>query len=82
MQNKRRFVRVRPTGLMSRTGKIFADLKAPAINCDIVDISAGGACIAIHGTAEIPTKFVLLYSGAKKTCKVVWAKGRRVGVSF
>jgi hypothetical protein len=82
MQNKLRFVRVRPSGLMSRTGKIFVDLKAPAINCDIVDISAGGACIIVHGASEIPRKFILLYGGVKKNCRAVWIKGRRVGLSF
>lgn len=82
MQNKRRFVRVRPSGLMSRTGKIFVDLNSPAIDCDIVDISAAGACITVHGTSEIPKKFVLLYGGAKKSCRMVWNKGRRVGLSF
>jgi len=67
---------------MSRTGKIFVDLTAPAINCDIVDISAGGACIIVHGASEIPKKFILLYGGAKKSCRMVWIKGRRVGLSF
>lgn len=67
---------------MSRTGKIFVDLSKPATDCDVIDISAGGACLNIHGSAAIPKRFILLYGGAKKTCKLVWIKGRRVGVSF
>jgi hypothetical protein len=67
---------------MSRTGKIFVDLKNPTINCDVIDVSAGGACLNIHGTAEIPKRFLLLYGGTKKTCRIVWTKGRRIGVSF
>jgi hypothetical protein len=82
MQEQRRFARVRPTGLMARTGKIFVDIKTPATDCDVVDISAGGAHLAVHGSEAIPPRFVLLYGGSKKQCRAVWIKGRRVGVAF
>lgn len=82
MNEKRRFVRIRPTGLMSRTGKIIVDPKAPVVECNVTDVSAGGACLEIYGRGEIPKKFILLYGGTKKTCKLVWVKGRRVGVLF
>ena len=80
--DKRRFHRVRPSGQMARTGTIFIDLKSPTTTCDIVDVSAGGACIEVHGNAVIPKRFILNHGGVKKTCRVVWQKGRRVGVSY
>lgn len=67
---------------MSKTGKIFVDLKQTAVDCDVIDVSAGGACLNIHGAGDIPKKFILYHGGAKKTCRVVWVKGRRVGVCF
>jgi PilZ domain len=82
MENKRRFQRVRPTGLMSASGTIFVDLRSPPIVCNIVDVSAGGACIEVHGNDGIPKKFILNHGGVKKACRLVWQKGRRVGVSF
>lgn len=82
MQNNRRFHRVRPTGLLSRTGTIFVDLKSPSTACNIVDVSSGGACLEVHGTEAIPKKFILNYGGVKKTCRIVWQQGRRVGVAF
>jgi hypothetical protein len=68
--------------LVSKTGILFADLKSNPTACNIVDISAGGACIDVHGNDIIPHKFILNHGGVKKTCRVVWQKGRRVGVAF
>jgi len=73
---------VRPSGLVPRTGTIFADLKAQPAVCNIVDISAGGACIEVHGSDAIPKRFILNHGGVKKSCYLVWQKGRRVGVAF
>ena len=82
MLDKRRFHRVRPTGALSRAGTIFVDLKSQPTACNIVDVSAGGACIEVHGSDEIPKKFILNHGGVKKACRVVWQKGRRAGVCF
>jgi hypothetical protein len=79
---KRRFHRVRPSGLVPKTGMIFADLKSPASSCFVVDISAGGACLDVPGSAPIPRRFTLNHGGTKKSCYLVWQKGRRIGVSF
>ncbi|MGA2895490.1 MAG: PilZ domain-containing protein [Xanthobacteraceae bacterium] len=81
-QEHRRFHRVAPSGLVSKTGTLFADLKSPPIVCNIVDLSAGGACLDVHGSNVIPKKFILNHGGVKKSCLVVWQKGRRVGVAF
>jgi hypothetical protein len=82
MHEKRRFHRVRPSGLMPRTGTIYADLKSRPIVCDVVDVSAGGACLDVHGSDAIPKRFILHHGGVKKTCRIVWQKGRRIGVNF
>jgi hypothetical protein len=79
---KRRFHRVRPAGLVPRTGMMFADLKSPASPCTVIDISAGGACLDVPGSAPIPRRFTLNHAGTKKSCYLVWQKGRRIGVSF
>jgi hypothetical protein len=81
-ENKRRFHRVRPSGLVAKTGMIFADLKSPASSCTVVDISAGGACLDVSGSAPIPRHFTLNHGGTKKSCYLVWQKGRRIGVAF
>jgi len=82
MSEQRRFHRIRPSGLIPKTGIMFADLKSPAAACTIIDISAGGACIEVHGAAAIPRKFTLNHGGVKKICNLVWQRGRRIGVRF
>jgi hypothetical protein len=80
-QSKDGIIACSPPG-PARAGSIFVDLKKPVIACNVVDISAGGACIEVHGADTIPTRFILNHGGVKKSCHVVWQKGRRVGVSF
>jgi PilZ domain len=81
MEEQRRYHRVRTAGL-ARAGSIFVDLKKPVVACNVVDISAGGACLEVHGSEAIPARFVLSHGGVKKSCRIVWQKGRRIGVSF
>jgi hypothetical protein len=81
-RENRRFHRMRPSGLVPRSGTIFADLKSQPVAVNIVDVSAGGACIDVHGNGPIPRRFVLNHGGVKKNCYLVWQKGRRIGVSF
>jgi hypothetical protein len=68
--------------LVSKTGILFVDLKSNPTACSIVDLSAGGACLDVHGSDVIPKKFILNHGGVKKNCLVVWQKGRRIGVAF
>jgi hypothetical protein len=79
---KRRFERIKPSGPLSRSGKVIIDPKTPAIDCVIVDYSAGGACLEVLPRVPLPNRFELLYAGTRKKCRVVWTKGPRLGVSF
>lgn len=82
MHQDRRFARVKPSGSLSRSGKIIVDLKSPVVACNVVDYSAGGACVEIAPGTSLPKRFELLYAGTKKKCHVVWVKGARLGVAF
>ena len=82
MRENRRFVRVRPAGLVSRVAKIIVNPRVPVIDCNIIDLSAGGACLEVCGTGDIPKRFVLFHGGTKRPCTVVWQKGRRCGVRY
>ena len=79
----RRAVRLSPSGLISRTAKIFADEKGAAvIECRVVDLSPGGACLELMRDAQIPPKFVFLHGGVKKKARLIWRKGYRFGAGF
>lgn len=78
----RLYKRIRPSGNMSRAAKIILDPKSPVIHCNVVDYSAGGACLEICGCSTLPSRFELLYGTIRKKCRVVWTKGIRFGVTF
>jgi hypothetical protein len=82
IMHPRLFARVRPTGRISSNAKIIIGPKAPVIDCNIVDYSAGGACLEVFGQAKLPNRFELLFGAARKRCRVVWSVGRRLGVVF
>src|SRR3982074_2271342 len=53
----RLYKRIRPSGNRGRAAKIILDPKAPVINCNVVDYSAGGACLEICGQGTLPVRF-------------------------
>jgi hypothetical protein len=82
MHEKRRFARIRPNGLVSKVASIVVDLKKPVIACNVIDLSAGGACLELASQMLVPKRFVLVHGGTRKKCSLVWQAGRRLGVSF
>jgi hypothetical protein len=79
--DNRRFTRVRPSGLVSRTAKILLPQGAP-IECTVIDLSAGGACLDVADPSRLPPRFTLLHGATKKSCLIKWKKFRRIGVQF
>lgn len=67
---------------MPKVGKIFADQRSPAYECEVIDLSAGGACLYVHGQAPIPRKFTFLHAGTRKSSRLVWERGRKIGIQF
>jgi hypothetical protein len=82
MSQNRVFARVKPGGRVSNTAKIVTALKAPVIECMVVDYSAGGACLQLLKYTDLPERFDMLYGTTKKRCRVLWKRALRVGVAF
>jgi hypothetical protein len=82
MAENRRHARVKMPSFSTKLGRIVVDPKTPSIECKIVDISAGGACLELGGAMSLPKRFEFHSGGTKKKCNVVWRKGWRVGVAF
>ncbi len=82
IRNHRRFARVRPSGLVSKTASIILDAKSPSIPCTLIDISAGGACLEVANPERLPKRFALLHGKTRKSCLVVWRRHHRIGVQF
>jgi hypothetical protein len=79
---ERRHVRVEPRGLVSKNATLIIDLRQPVMDCEIIEMSAGGACVFVHGQDEVPNNLTLLHAGTKKVCRVIWRRGRRIGLQY
>lgn len=80
--DKRRWFRSKPRGLVPATAKILVPGKAAPIECTVIDLSAGGACLAMSQVQELPPRFEFLHGGTKKICTLVWRRGYRFGINF
>jgi hypothetical protein len=80
MPSKRRWFRVEPKGLVSRTAKIF--LPGETLECRVVDLSAGGTCLELPRQIILPHHFDLMHGGVRRPCRLAWHKGFRVGIQY
>lgn len=66
-----------------KAGNIVND-RGGAIDCQVRNLSAGGACIEVENQTGIPDDFVLFVESEqlKQPCHVVWRTGHRLGVTF
>jgi hypothetical protein len=55
-----------------------------AINCLVLNLSATGAALEVSNQTEIPERFTLVMpgDGLHLSCRTVWRKERRIGVTF
>jgi hypothetical protein len=70
--------------LTLKTAKIVFDHMTAPIDCAILNISDGGACILVPRFAEIPAAFQLIVDpdGMTYACSVRWKSGNRGGLAF
>ncbi|WP_300176311.1 PilZ domain-containing protein [Bradyrhizobium sp.] len=54
------------------------------IDCVVRNISETGAALEVASPVGIPAEFNLVMPGniAKRSCRVVWVKDKRIGVAF
>jgi PilZ domain-containing protein len=53
--------------------------------CKILDMSKGGAWLAVLDGKKLPSKFTLLLAmngSVSRECKVAWRKDKEIGVQF
>ena len=53
-----------------------------AIDCTVRNISDTGAALDVTSPVGIPAEFTLITDGQNRSCRVVWRKEKRIGVTF
>jgi hypothetical protein len=82
MADKRRWIRTKPSGLVSRTATLLLGADDKIANCRVVDLSAGGACLELSELVDLPTRFEFIHSRKRSFCRVAWSRGYRIGIMF
>lgn len=82
MEERRRYIRQSP--LIGRA-YVYLDKGIPLVDCDVINISDGGARLVTRSRQMLPAHFVLfltLDGSERRTCRVIWRDGVEVGVAF
>jgi PilZ domain len=74
--------RKHPRRSVSDRGKIIVSRPFSLIDCIVLDISEGGACLEIAVAVQLPPAFELVFAEKRRPCTVAWQVEKRVGVAF
>jgi hypothetical protein len=78
----RRSLRVEPRGLVPRTGKLLLGPQAAPVDCQVVNLSAGGACLKLSVLQRLPKRFEFLHGATRKLSQLVWQRGYLIGICY
>lgn len=82
MSERRRTIRVEPRGMVPKVGKIVFPDDPRAIDCRVIDLSAGGACLELSELLEFPARFQFIHGSTRKFCRLAWKRKFRIGIQF
>ena len=52
------------------------------VACTVRDVSATGAALNLASRPRLPKQFTLTSAGSALPCRVVWRKGKNIGIAF
>ena len=69
---------------VNTVGEIMFGAAGHTVPCTVLDLTANGAGLSVPSTFGVPPVFQLKVKGETmaRHCRVVWAKGGKLGVSF
>jgi hypothetical protein len=80
LEERRRFHRAH----VRKPAKVIFSPDDGLIDCIVLDLSIGGACLELASPAIIPEQFDLTFDSARtlRACRVAWRSGHKIGVAF
>lgn len=82
MSEDRQAFRMEPKGRVPRTAKLLVGIERVPVVCQVVNLSAGGACLKLHTMLELPKRFEFLHGATRNISQLVWQRGYLVGISY
>ena len=81
-ENNRRWFRSAPKGRVPNTGSLLLEPNGHMVECRIVDLSAGGACLDLPRDLNFPKRFEFVHGRTRRYCHLAWKRGYRIGISY
>ena len=78
---RRRAIRVPPRGMVAKTGKLVFASGSP-IECQVIDLSAGGACLRLSELRDLSKRFEFHHGAARYVCRLAWQRGYTIGIRY
>ena len=80
MQERRKFQRTK----VHKAARVIAARCQQLIGCTVLDLSIGGAVIAVANASDVPNEFDLTFDAARtmRPCRVAWRTDNRIGIAF
>jgi hypothetical protein len=69
---------------VNKAAKVIFQASCPMLNCTVVDLSIGGACLQFETDYPMPEEFDLTFDAGvtRRACVKRWESTSRVGVAF
>ncbi len=72
--------RIAPRHRVLKGGRIL--FGGGSIDCTVRNLSETGAALDVTSPLGIPSEFMLETDGVQRSCRVVWRKEKRIGITF
>ncbi len=69
-----------PKGLVPRTAKLLVGSERIPVDCQVVNLSAGGACLKLNSMLQLPKRFEFLHGVTHNVSQLVWQRDYLVGI--
>ncbi|HEX3502369.1 MAG TPA: hypothetical protein VHU22_03130 [Xanthobacteraceae bacterium] len=56
--------------------------QAAPIDCQVINLSAGGACLKLSVMQQLPKRFEFLHGATRKLAQLVWQRGYLIGICY
>jgi hypothetical protein len=67
--------------MVPKTGKLVFSIGS-AVDCQVVDLSAGGACLRISELRDLSKPFEFHHGATRYVCRLAWQRGYTIGVCY
>jgi hypothetical protein len=61
---------------------LLLDSNPAPVDCLVVNLSAGGACLKLHAMMQLPKRFEFLHGASRNVCQLVWQRGYLIGIRY